>query len=84
MTKYKFRAECAIDVARFIVLGSDGEHKAARLRVTPDSTGLPDCVVEFESDASLETLRGLCDLVPDGHVMAETISEAEMYTGERT
>jgi hypothetical protein len=78
MYSFKFRAECLIDVERFISrLDSLGW-----LNITMMNQ-FPDCYVTFYSERRLDELRAIIRDVPDGHVMLQTIQPAALYTGER-
>lgn len=79
---YKFRAECVADVAELInnmYPDSDGKWQ----RITIEPLLFPDIVVTLEATSTVEQIRKIMDRVPDSHVMRETLSEAETYTGER-
>lgn len=75
------RAECRIDVARAMVA-----MQFDKLTITPIvmvGMDVPDVEVTF---TSRHTLGGIIDIlkdIPDGHVMAETVSIARLYNGER-
>lgn len=45
--------------------------------------GLGDCVITFQSEWSLAHIRRVLELIPDGHVMAETVALLGDYTGDR-
>ena len=89
--RYKLRAECFVDIARFylaIVERNQYCWMLCRGVGTPpriicgDSYG--DQEFTFESNATLAQLLEVCAEVPDGHVMAETIAFEAEYTGART
>jgi 2-keto-3-deoxy-6-phosphogluconate aldolase len=78
MNKYKFRAECLIDVVKFL--------KCAHLlayRIENIGYGFPDVEVTLFSKSDLTEIKRLMRQVPDGHVMIETLAGARVYTGDR-
>lgn len=85
--KYKFRAECILDVNRFIEELTKhrptGPLKYSVEQMSINGARIPDVEVELTTDADLEDLQVLALIVPDGHVMAETVMPADQYTGER-
>lgn len=75
--KYKFRAECSIDVERLEnVIPS-------KFNVNLIKQGFPDVEVEFDSYLSLSEIIDLMKTIEDGHVMYETVKPIEQYTGQR-
>jgi hypothetical protein len=66
---YSLRAEFQLDLDEFL---SMAPVHAVRERYHKWPT-FPDVVMEFESPAPLGTLKALCDLVKEGHVMRETL-----------
>lgn len=82
MNNYKFRAECSIDVARLILKTYEARHL---IHIT-GWTSTPrhaDVEVEVAANCSINILRQIMSMIPDGHVMIETIALTEKYTGER-
>ena len=80
--KYKFRAECCIDVIRFIQeMGSTIQW----FRMDTIKEGFPGQVVEVEIDGciTLPILIECCNNVLDGHVIAQTVQPIADYTGDR-
>jgi hypothetical protein len=81
---YKCRAECH----------DDAQHLAEALRaaqlvvrgwtVTTPDPGFPDVLLSFACDEPIDVVRHVIATIADGHVMYETLAEAESYTGERT
>lgn len=77
MISYKLRAECTVDVSRFVEAVHPDTMTMKKHKL------LPDCVVEFTSQLSLSEIINLMSEIPDGHVMIETVATAQFYTGER-
>lgn len=82
MRYYKMRAECMVDVGRFL----------SQLVVVDDVTiehaymgdhMMSDVECTFRSPNDLVALRTFLAAIPDGHVMLETLQLKENYTGER-
>lgn len=71
---YSFRPECSIDLIQAAVIlhtvARDG-WSLRRVTVFDEYTG--SVGVELLADLSLEQLRAILRLVPDGHVMVETL-----------
>ena len=82
MIHYTFRAGCAIDAARFLFLIFETGYRVTNWNMAPYTNG-PATVVEFESDATLFSLKGLAERVTYGYVIKVTIAEADMFTGDR-
>lgn len=78
--EYKFRAECVLDVFRFIEYIGDRYES-----FTVNSSKLfPDVTASLRCSIPLETLKSILkNYVVDGHVMLETIQPIDQYTGER-
>lgn len=79
MTKYKFRAECILDVLAF--------RKRAFGRIK-DLTVVfhdrfPDVTVTVESEEGQQDLEAILANIEDGHVMFESFNTEKDYTGER-
>lgn len=79
MERYKMRAESDLDVLEAI-------------REIPELNNLtfqyPDkiltaCIVTFQSQLSLETLKSKLSEIRDSHVMVDTLSSTSAYTGTR-
>lgn len=85
MFAYKFRAECFIDVARFLgVLGTEANVNHVSIEhFERDGLMEPDCLVSLQCSLSLAALKAVAASVPDGHVMVDTVATAEKYTGRR-
>ncbi len=84
MKLWKFRAECASDVACWILeVNATTDRKLVGLRITTPVLILPDVEVSFSTDDPYG-LVGPMHAVADGHVMWETLAPAARYTGERT
>jgi len=91
VSNYKLRGECYVDVAQFLEKLIDKcnseirHHRFETINIfqDPDKCGFPDCDLEFSTTLSLEQIRDLLKLIPDSHVMLQTVELAENYTGER-
>jgi hypothetical protein len=83
LNQYKLRAECMADLEKFIkifeVANDDNEKAWAITR----HKILPDCEMVLTTIFDLDTLKSMLALIPDGHVMLETIALLKDYTGER-
>jgi hypothetical protein len=79
--KYKFRAECYIDVEKLLRIVRHGEIAS----VTIFFDGIPDVTVLLHMDegVQLNTVRNYMRLVEDSHVMWQTVQPEHLYTGER-
>lgn len=78
LISYKARAECFIDVARFLATVP-----LESLTVYRPDPRVGDVIVEFSSALTLAQLGEYLRRIPDGHVMAETVAHFLDYTGER-
>lgn len=76
--EYKMRAECQVDVGRFLLTVHTG-----RLTMRYLELPMPDVEATFTSPVSLSALRAIMAVIVDGHVMRETVALAKDYTGER-
>lgn len=85
MTKFKFRAEFQRDIAMlraaFKVTGAPAQIRMRRLTVA--GVPVPDCEGTLECPLNLRQVRALMRIVPDGHVMVQTVAHAATYTGRR-
>ncbi len=81
--RYKFRAECTIDVFSFLGVIGDQFTDLQITRVMLNGRPLPDVEVSITTDLLWEDLVSAMRQVEDGHVMAETVTLAALYTGER-
>jgi len=79
--KYKMRAECSVDVGRFLQEVPVESLKASQVEV--DGVAYPDVIVEFSSVMPLDEIRKAMGEIVDGHVMAETVELESRYTGNR-
>lgn len=75
--RYKLRFEAPNDFFQLINLCVELRTPLTALLSTNADT------VSFESQVPLDTLRAHCQMIPDGHVMAETIALERHYTGDR-
>ena len=76
---YKCRAECGIDIDRFLAKTIGRVFYVFRERWH----GLPDCDLLFESNLSKDRLLEILRTIPDAHVMRQTLNTSKEYTGER-
>ncbi len=74
MNRYKMRAECQVDVGRFL-------RKVPVLALSAE--GSLDMVIDFTSNLTLDEIRKKISKIVDGHVMLETVALYEEYTGFR-
>jgi len=75
---YKFRAEALADISLLRRLLPLAEMKVNEIGQ------LGDVEVTIQTTASLSELSDILALVPDGHVMLETLAHLSEYTGKRT
>ncbi len=77
--RYKLRAECTHDIEQFkhVMDGYAWNYKEA-------SPHPPDVTMTFDCALNKERIIYRLRLVPDSHVMIETLELAEEYTGIRT
>ncbi len=83
MKKYKFRAECLIDVFLFFNYCPQGSVKNIEYNHLAMMENYPDIEVSFESELTLSDFRQICVVIEEGHVMLQTINTFVSYTGER-
>jgi len=80
-TKLMFRAECELDAQLFMGVIPEFIHQ-------PWSTvveyGEPEVTFRLKKRMSLDDLRWVASMIPDAHVIFETLAPAKVYTGERT
>jgi len=76
---YKFRAECTVDVDKFIELFGDHMSSVKREKITEIFRMK---MLNFRRQ-SLEDIRLVMKEIEDGHVMLESVNHAEEYTGDR-
>lgn len=79
LEQFKFRAEGLTDISALEAISED---KITLIKITKDDI-FPDIEVEFKTTLSLDEIRDLFKLVPDGHVMFQTVLPIEKYTGVR-
>lgn len=77
---YKFRAECEIDAEQF---QEENVDVISDLEINIIDVDFPDVHVTFESELSLEEIIDRMIIIPDGHVMYQTVQPIEKYTGNR-
>lgn len=77
---YKCRAELASDAYHFALNNSVN---IRIFKVEPIQNGIPDVVVTFESELSIEELKQRMSKINDAHVMSESLRIEEEYDGER-
>jgi hypothetical protein len=73
---YRFRAECFRDVAELI-------ESLESYTITLQREKEPDVEVELQTSLDMEALRDLMRQIEDSHVMIQTLTLKEQYTGER-
>ena len=79
--RIKFRAECYSDIELFFDLLPLGERLYTSL---PPSGSIPDIEATIElKTLSLDDAKALMMQIPDGHVMLETVSYENAFTGIR-
>ena len=81
MQTMAFRAECQIDVARFLVLADEHNIKCAVVKWKPLTHS--DIAVTIVTSEDIDDIRRVLGGVVDGHVMRETLAIGNQY-GERT
>ena len=82
MKQYKLRSECQGDILNLIAVAENhGNYLCINSIIRHND--LPDCEFTFQTQYTLGDMRELCGLVPDGHVMAETVELEHNYTGTR-
>ena len=72
---FSCRAECEADVTRFVELLRVTCQSQARVFVAKPEEWVSDVLVEVHAkpDMSYETILSTCRMVPDGHVMLQTM-----------
>lgn len=87
---YAFRAECEADVHLFLsAIAWDILESDISFETVTDSMGFKkshpdrDVTITTSGNLSLEQLRWVADQIEDCHVIADSISPAASYTGER-
>lgn len=79
MRAFKLRAECLNDVYNFL-----SSNKCCHISSWVISKRIEsDIELEFESVLSLNEITEILSEIPDAHVMIQTLSEKEFYTGTR-
>lgn len=78
-TLYKLRAECLEDIHGFQA-AAKGTVTDLKVQLLGE---LGDCEATFASPLSLKALRMLLSIIPDAHVMLQTLQPANSYTGDR-
>ena len=81
-TKYKFRSECLSDILLFLGTALD-KVRLVSIEIAAADEFLPDCTCTIAARTDLETIREILGIVPDGHVMVETLAYEQDYTGIR-
>jgi|688.fasta_scaffold214478_1 hypothetical protein len=81
--KFKFRSECLHDLIVFQEMLRKKATSRFNFSYEMDAEGFPDCDAEISTDMSIEQLRDILRLVPDGHVMLGSMDYSKKYTGER-
>jgi len=90
MHQYKFRAECRPDVDRLHKVLSAAHIEIIDWHIAPQTLShkgkqfpIPDVEVSFKTNVPLQTIQHAMRLVPDSHVMIETIQPIGSFSGER-
>lgn len=81
---FMFRAECQLDVFRFLVRLREMGWYISQLIFTPNEQ--PEVIIRVQgkySVATLNNLRDTAERLVDCHVIYETLNYAEDYNGER-
>lgn len=80
--KYKFRAECNQDIEQF--LNALPKNEILSHQTFPDLNGRPDVetIIDFAS-FNIDKIRDFMRLIPDGHIMVQTVALEKDYTGIR-
>lgn len=81
MNDYKMRAECQWDVSRALMVIFINDMYVKRHE--NGDCSVSDVEVSFSSTMTLAELREKLAIVPDGHVMVESLNLMSKYTGER-
>jgi hypothetical protein len=79
---FKLRAECDSDVDAFADALRDASIQVRSWAISK-APGLPDIILSFETDVSVDVLRGILRTMVDGEVMYETIGGAHRWNGVR-
>ena len=81
----KFRAECQIDVAHFLIVLTDQipEGKYCRVAKWESTAEFPDVIVTLDTDCSRDELLQIMQHAVDSHAMQETLLPSDEFTGER-
>lgn len=81
---FKFRAECLKDAYKAIKpLFKTDRKDLEYIDIRPLDKDIPDVVVTISTNLSKEDVLDYLRMVPDGHVMVETLEFDFNYTGER-
>ena len=83
--KYGFRADCVQDIIEFqnnLLFSSLYKYNGLNLNYSRHSI-FPDVDCELEIDLEIDKVREIMRLQTDSHVMIQSISDYENYTGER-
>ena len=78
MNVFSCRAEGQCDVDSLQNLCATSGITLVNLRIELDRNGFADVEVEFESSATLETLRETAKLVVDGYVLLQTLRQVPL------
>jgi len=80
MPKYKLRAEGVSDVMELLKIIA---HKMKSFNVKRIDDVIPDVEFEFETEFNIDAIQRIISTIIDGHVMLETVTLLEDYTGIR-
>lgn len=79
--KYKFRAECLLDILDFKKLTYINEWEC--LFTIETDNNFPDCICTLKTDKSILEIQELFEAMLDSHVMSQTLALENEYTGIR-
>jgi hypothetical protein len=74
MYKYRFRAECRVDVEVLMSILPDAFYEIRQLDLTS-----PDVEVDMDSNLDLVAIKNILSRVPDSQVMLTTIAYRSEY-----
>lgn len=77
---YSCRAECDIDIANFLAAATESrtEIEVRNRAVDPDDAFMSEMVLEFESPASIDSLREIMRGCVDLHVMRQSLRSCSL------
>lgn len=87
MTAYTCRAECQRDIDDCIAAMNAAGVPFKTIAITPDflmGEGVPDRNWKFETSLTRPQIAAIWQTVDDTHVMCQTLTHSEHFTGDRT